>query len=203
MRATDSSLAAQYASLIQKALPMLQWKGLKILDFGAGEGDTAVFFSTVGANVTAVEPYGFELCKAKGVRTFRNLQELPAGTKFDGVLMIEVLEHLQNPVQTLREVKGHLKDGGWLFLTTPHNNSMRARLLRERWSECLKKGHLCLFSREGLVLSLERSGFDRVSPCGGFVRFSENQIRLAAQYCLQVLGLDGQLRFIAMQRGDS
>lgn len=45
------------------------------------------------------------------------------------------------------------------------------------------------------------AGFGPILPCQGFVRFSQSQIRLAAQYCLQLLGLDGQLRFIAIHGG--
>ena len=38
---------------------------------------------------------------------------------YDGVLMLQVLEHLEFPVKGLREVNRILKDGGFLFLSVP------------------------------------------------------------------------------------
>lgn len=38
---------------------------------------------------------------------------------YDGVLMLQVLEHLEFPVKGLKEVNRILKDGGFLFLSVP------------------------------------------------------------------------------------
>jgi SAM-dependent methyltransferase len=42
-----------------------------------------------------------------------------AGMNFDLVLMTDVLEHLDDDVASLRELRRRLKPGGWLLLTVP------------------------------------------------------------------------------------
>ena len=41
--------------------------------------------------------------------------------KFDLIVMGEVLEHVENPLKLLKELKKHLKKTGYLFITTPTN----------------------------------------------------------------------------------
>ncbi len=203
MYATDSRLAKSYVALIQSTFPNLSWQGLKVLDFGAGEGETSRLLLQIGAEVTAVEPYGSSICGAKGIRAVRNLEELPTGSKFDGIMMVEVVEHLPDPIHTFQKLNTYLKPDGWIFLTTPNTGSLKAWLLGNRWGECLKFGHLFLFSRRGLALALAAGKFARLVPCRGFVRFSKNPLRYLLQYLLQVFQLDGQLRFIAVQTSEN
>jgi SAM-dependent methyltransferase len=40
--------------------------------------------------------------------------------KFDLVLLCEVLEHVSEPMQVLRDVLNHLKPGGFLYITVPN-----------------------------------------------------------------------------------
>ena len=203
MRATDLRLAKSYVALIQSTFPNLSWQGLKVLDFGAGEGETSRLLLQIGAEVTAVEPYGSSICRAKGIRTVRNLEELPTGSKFDGIMMVEVVERLPDPIRTFQKLNSYLKTDGWIFLTTPNTGSLKAWLLGNRWGECLKFGHLFLFSRRALALSLAAGGFTKFFPCRGFVRFSKNPLRYLLQYLLQIFRLDGQLRFIAVQTSEN
>jgi len=199
MHATDVPLARQYLSLVERAIPSLQWKNSRILEYGAGKGDAASELVKRGANVVAVEPYGFEVCNAKGLTTFRRLEELPAGSQFDGIIMTEVAEHMVGPSETFSRLHAVLKENGWLFVTTPNNGSLKARILGSRWSESAKFGHLFLFSRDALMLALANGGFRKVVPSRGFVRLSNSPFRSLPQYLLQILRIDGQLRYIALK----
>ena len=38
---------------------------------------------------------------------------------FDTIVLAAVIEHLEDPVQTLMELKEHLQDGGRMIITTP------------------------------------------------------------------------------------
>jgi len=50
-----------------------------------------------------------------------NFDSLPKKKKYDVVFCFEVLEHLQNPLFLMRELKSILKDSGTIFLTMPSN----------------------------------------------------------------------------------
>jgi SAM-dependent methyltransferase len=202
MHATNAALARQYLRLVERAIPSLRWKKLKILEYGAGEGDLAQELAARGANVVAVEPYGLEVCKARGLAAFRSLDDLPAEGVFDGIMMTEVAEHMRSPSQTFSRLQTLLKKDGWLFVTTPNNSSLRARLLQGRWSECAKLGHLFLFSRGALTQALESAGFQKAVAIRATVRFSDRLSKLLSQYLLQILALDGQLRYIALKARD-
>jgi len=50
-----------------------------------------------------------------------NFDPLPKHKKYDVIFCLEVLEHLQNPLFLMRELKSILSDIGTIFLTMPSN----------------------------------------------------------------------------------
>lgn len=112
--------------------------------------------------------------------------------------MTEVIEHMEESIEVLREVGGKLKPSGWLFVTTPNSETLRARLTRDHWEERLKFGHLCLFTRVALSQALQAVGFD-VIHCKHPMEYSNNPVRRVAQFTLQVLGLGGNLRAVGIK----
>jgi SAM-dependent methyltransferase len=191
MHATNTSCGRQYLDLIAKELG-LQWTCLKVLDYGAGEGDVSALLQRMGADVLALDPYGYDACGSKHIPAVRSVQEIPAGKKFDGIIMTEVVEHLSDPVRMLRQLSSCLREDGWIFLTTPNNKGLKARLLRDGWRESLNDGHVFLFSWGSLAKALTLAGFTP-SLCRGFVRFSANLLRTALQYSLQALRMQGNI----------
>lgn len=49
-----------------------------------------------------------------------NFDKINVGKKYDVVFCFEILEHLMNPLWFLKQVKGMIKDGGVLYLSTPY-----------------------------------------------------------------------------------
>jgi SAM-dependent methyltransferase len=81
----------------------------------------------------------------------------------DAVTMWDVLEHVQEPLDTLRELARVIRPGGSLLLTLPNPNSWEARLLGRYWPGWDLPRHLCLFVPELISRCLAACGFDVIS----------------------------------------
>lgn len=65
---------------------------------------------------------------------------------FDVVTLWNVIEHLYDPIELMREIHRILKRGGMLVLTTGNAESLLARLQRERWRMLIPPIHLSYFA---------------------------------------------------------
>ena len=100
--------------------------GGSLLDVGCGTGEYTVRLATAFDRTVAidVEPQRLDILREAapaGLEVHQmsvNAMEL-ASHSFDVVTMIEVLEHLSEPVGALTEIRRVLCPGGSLFLTTP------------------------------------------------------------------------------------
>ena len=89
---------------------------------------------------------------------------------FDVVLLGDVIEHLRDPVDTLRRLRRFLRPGGRLVLSTPNvaNWAIRLSLLAGRWRYTergiLDRTHTHLFTRTTLREAIEGAGYvvDRI-----------------------------------------
>jgi SAM-dependent methyltransferase len=80
---------------------------------------------------------------------------------YDAVMMIDVVEHLEDPVATLRAAAGLLTDGGALCIVTPDPSSPTARLAGGRWWGYLP-AHTFLLPRKTLRRVLHDQGLEPV-----------------------------------------
>jgi hypothetical protein len=78
---------------------------------------------------------------------------------FDFVTLYHVIEHMEDPVAELREIRRVLKPGGWLVIGTPNFDSACARRFGDRFRMLHDKTHISLFSAESLRRLLEDHGF--------------------------------------------
>jgi SAM-dependent methyltransferase len=68
---------------------------------------------------------------------------------YDAVVMIDVLEHVHDPVATLDRLCNLLAPGGVLLIATPDPTSLVARIAGKRWW-CYIPAHFCLIPRATL-----------------------------------------------------
>jgi SAM-dependent methyltransferase len=101
-------------------------RDLRLLDVGAGTFANLPMLEEFGS-VTGLEASAEAIAIARvqlgESRVHAILGELPAGVpadrRFDVVTAIDVLEHLEHPVESLRAVRAALEPEGWLFATVP------------------------------------------------------------------------------------
>jgi len=99
-----------------------RWDQTRLLDVGSGDGYTIRLVKPIGEILGVdTDPSMADLARERGIE-FRegSAYELPfADQSFDLVTMIEVVEHLERPVDALTEVRRVLRDGGSVVITTP------------------------------------------------------------------------------------
>ena len=112
-------------------------KGLTVLVLGAGSGyfDKRLLDEGI-KNIDAIE-YIPEHYKVKGTRLFsydlnntwaNKLLTQNNNRKYDLIIAIEVIEHLENSFQLLREIKSVLGYNGQIIITSPNVESLFSRI---------------------------------------------------------------------------
>lgn len=89
----------------------------------------------------------------------RRLRPRPVGV----VSFFQVLEHMRDPVEALRDVRSILSPGGLLLIETWDRGSTMARLCGRYWQQITPPSVLWLFDRKSLAHLFDRTGFRLIS----------------------------------------
>jgi len=94
--------------------------------------------------------------------------QLPEG-HFNVVCLFHVIEHMLDPLATVRKIRDLLRQDGRMVLECPDFGSGNARKLGPRWIMVQPKEHLYYFDECSLRRLLEGAGFrvEKVRRCGG------------------------------------
>jgi 2-polyprenyl-3-methyl-5-hydroxy-6-metoxy-1,4-benzoquinol methylase len=91
-----------------------------------------------------------------------SLEDHPFQSEFFSIItMIEVLEHLPDPVVSITECFNLLKRGGLLVIQTANMNGLQARLLKDSYAYFMP-GHFSYFTKDNLKILLEKTGFREI-----------------------------------------
>ncbi len=142
----------------------------QLLDFGAGQGD---FLKKLISRSTNYMCHGVDLMYSNVVGANWYVQDLNRklqfkDQQFDVVTSIEVIEHLENPRQVVRDLARVLKPGGVLLLTTPNNESWRSILSYifrgnfVAFTDSSYPAHITALSRSDLFRILKESQFNKI-----------------------------------------
>lgn len=105
--------------------------GGEVLEVGGGIGNFTPQIASVAQHVTSLEPNEFcfnqlreKIASVKNAAAYRATVEslqtvIPAGKKFDAVVLMNVLEHIQDDRTVLAELKQYLAPGGRLVVLVP------------------------------------------------------------------------------------
>jgi SAM-dependent methyltransferase len=158
-------------------------RGGHILDVGCASGLFLSKAADAGWVVTGLEPSevlyreAVERLGDRGTVLPLTLEEAHLGDqKFDAITLFDVLEHVVDPMETMKRCRDLLKPGGCLFLNVPDLDSLEARLLGRRWPLLLPE-HMNYFNRPSLKLCGATSGLE-------LVRFGRRRSFFSVQYVL-------------------
>lgn len=146
-----TGIARAVAALVPSP-PTLRW-----LDFGCGNGGLVRYVrARAGHDAVGFEEGSIaDAARARGIPILRD-DELDGSGPYDVVTAIEVLEHTLDPVAELRRVRGLLRPGGLLFVTTGNAAPFADRL--ERWRYLTPEIHISFFEPQTLARAFELAG---------------------------------------------
>lgn len=164
-----------------------------ILDIGCKRGEFLA-----GLKASGWEAYGVEISPlaAQYAREQHGLQVTTADfaethfqhEEFDVVTLWQTLEHLRDPLETLREINRILKADGLLAISVPNIDSYQARIFKAKWFHLDAPRHLYQFSPRTIGGLLKNTGFDLQAVNHSCRRHNYVGLRMSLLYALQSHG---------------
>ncbi len=147
--------------------------GLSVFDIGCGFGQALLYLREKGMVVNGLEPSeeGVKYAASQGLKVFRcGIEDFPCisgDQRYEIVLLINVLEHLRYPADTILNIKEKLlKNNGLLVIDVPNEfNDFQTIADSEynlhKWWVC-PPNHINYFSASSLKNLLSKCGYDIV-----------------------------------------
>ncbi len=154
----------------------------ELLDIGCATGTFLAGIEDYGAwRAWGIEPDlgAARRARAQGldvvVARFEDMELAPGA--LDAVTLWDVLEHLPDPVDALRNVRRALRPDGLVVLNVPMLDSLDARLFGAYWCGLDLPRHLTLFDHATLWATLDKAGFIPVAtghPTGSHYSYTQS-----------------------------
>ncbi len=146
-----------------------EWKNIRILEIGCGNGSMTNYLFQKGANIIGVdinEKY-IEKARARFKIQAQNIFQVMEGEKldfqdktFDIVISFDVFEHIKNSNKHLQEVRRVLKRNGIYIFGTPNKwTNIPWEIIAHGSLFYWRKYHCSLHTYKQLVRRLSRNGF--------------------------------------------
>jgi 2-polyprenyl-3-methyl-5-hydroxy-6-metoxy-1,4-benzoquinol methylase len=151
------------SSRLDRAAALLALTGpaARVFDFGAGQGHLVAALRKLGVVAHGMEPFAAGREAAKKLYGLDLASDFPAATEplYDLITLVHSLEHVLDPLETLRRLRPLLRPGGFLFIEVPHAGSVEMWRKRFRLQILDLPAHLYHFTPKTLSRLVREAGF--------------------------------------------
>jgi 2-polyprenyl-3-methyl-5-hydroxy-6-metoxy-1,4-benzoquinol methylase len=136
----------------------------KILEIGCGEGILLYELQNSSFNVTGIEPSSaaFKKAQNRGLNIINGFfPGVNLSCRFDLVVLSQVLEHIFDVEEFIRELRMKIPKG-YLLLTQTNFKGLIPVYLKDRWYAWVPEQHFWHFTLEGLTEYLIKNDFELI-----------------------------------------
>ena len=168
----------------------------RYFELGVGQGYLYRLFVERGWTCAGVDPGDWS---SRFPNVVRDLTDVEGDFNADVMAALDVLEHVERPVEVLRSLRKLAAPAARLYCATPNRESLRARRHREAWRMVLPLGHVNYYSKRSMTLAMEQAGFRVTSARANdlYVRRFPRRPREAPPYLVDLLGRGDQWIVVA------
>jgi len=140
-----------------REIKKLKTKDKTILDYGCGVGDFLKKMRLEKWEAQGYEPNvnAKEILKKKGIITINGIDSVEKNS-VDVITLWHVLEHIENPLEIIKELKDKLKENGFLIIAVPNFNAYDAKYYKTFWAAYDVPRHLYHFQKKSLQIIAEK-----------------------------------------------
>ncbi len=164
--------------VFKRILSKIKKEEIKVLDVGGGSGWLLSIIRGMDARVNYtcvvdIDEKAKALAEKNGHHYFQGtIEEFASDEKFDLVLMLNLIEHIKDPRETLVKISTMMSKGGITLIKTPNIESLDARLFKKSyWGGLHCPRHWVLFSQKsfrhlvnGSDLSINKLKYTQGAP---------------------------------------
>ena len=138
-----------------------------LLDVGAGNGTLVEEAIKMGYIAEGIEPSNWLYNKAKEHElpiTLGTINDFKPTIQYDIITLIDVIEHISNPMETIEKISRLVKKDGVVITVTPDTGSIAAALLGRNWWH-YRIAHIGYFNKTTLNKAFEINGLKLIKTC--------------------------------------
>lgn len=175
----EQAKTAAFKAQLKNLLAFIEPSEKKLLDIGVGGG----YLLTVADNL-GFDCYGTEIseywarvvAKKFPQRIFTGplAENKFENNFFDVVCLTDVLEHLNNPQETLKEIGRILKPAGYLLVISPNSDSSTRKIFGKNWFQ-YKYEHVFYFNKKSVSHVFRQAGLK-------LLKFKNNKKKFPLSY---------------------
>ncbi len=160
----DLTIIRSHFFLFLQLITKYYTTGKRLLDVGCGAGFFLKAAEEIGWEAEGIEispiasDYAQNIVKVKVLEGKLEDLHLPEEI-FDLVVLIETVEHLMNPLETLKEINRILKKQGILIICTPDYKSLSRLFLGKNWAVLSPEEHFSAFTQKSLFRIVQKAEF--------------------------------------------
>jgi 2-polyprenyl-3-methyl-5-hydroxy-6-metoxy-1,4-benzoquinol methylase len=169
-------------------------EAVRLIDFGSGWGEFISVATDFGFQACGIERSDDrqQFSRQHGCSVFPDLTSAREtfAKGFHAATLFQVLEHLDNPLETLVTLHKSLVPGGILVLEVPNCLGILGIKTRSNYYDIHPLDHINAFTPKSLSRLAERAGFGRISPAivhvtSDFKRVVRREVKRVASLIMQ------------------
>jgi SAM-dependent methyltransferase len=131
----------------------------KVLDYGCGAGKLVKMLIKKGINAVGFEPSeGARRIACRGnLPVFGEIKSAEGG--YDLIMFWHSLEHMETPLEIIKNIKNFLSKDGQLLIAAPNAGGFEARIFKENWFHYSYPFHRIHFTPKSAKIMLRKIGF--------------------------------------------